>query len=158
MKAYINSKRAIRRRVLRALQPCREIVPLMSESLERRLGVMEQLQLKLHLMVCVWCARYLKQIKFLRELVRQRTFAAANDTATPVALPAEAPQRIFRSLKDLEGDSATQTRQILANKSCKEQPFPTTNSLNNVFVFKRRNEIMRCGLLIKKRRITSTTS
>jgi len=79
----------------------------MSESLDRRLGVLEQLQLKLHLMVCAWCVRYLKQIKFLRELVRQRTFAAVNDTATPVALPAEARQRICRSLKDLESGTAT---------------------------------------------------
>ena len=108
LKAYIESKRAIRRRLLRALQPCEEMVPLMSESLDRRLGVLERLQLKLHLMVCVWCVRYLKQIKFVRELVRQRSFAAVNDTATPMALPAEARQRICRSLKDLESDSATQ--------------------------------------------------
>ena len=48
------------------------MVPLMSESLERRLSVLEHVQLRLHLMVCVWCARYLKQIEFLRELVGQR--------------------------------------------------------------------------------------
>jgi len=108
LKAYINSKRAIRRRLLRALQPCQEMVPLMSESLERRLGVLEQLQLKLHLMVCAWCARYLKQIKFLRQLVRQRTFAAATDTASPLALSVEARQRICRSMKDLESSTETQ--------------------------------------------------
>ena len=84
------------------------MVPLMSESLERRLGILEHLQLKLHLMVCAWCARYLKQIKFLRQLVRQRTFAAATDTASPVALTAEARQRICKSLKGLESRSATQ--------------------------------------------------
>jgi hypothetical protein len=84
------------------------MVPLMSESLHRRLGVLEYLQLKLHLMVCVWCVRYLKQIKFLRDLVRQQTFATAIDETTPVVLPAEARQRICRSLKDLESDSATQ--------------------------------------------------
>jgi len=84
------------------------MVPLMSESLERRLGVLEHMQLKLHLMVCAWCARYLKQIKFLRQLVRQQTFVAATDTASPVALPTEARQRICRSLKDLESGSATQ--------------------------------------------------
>jgi hypothetical protein len=83
------------------------MVLLMSESLERRLGILEHLELKLHLMVCAWCARYLKQIKFLRQLVRQRTFAAATDTATPVALPAEARQRIYRSLKDLKSGTAT---------------------------------------------------
>lgn len=81
---------------------------MMSESLDRRLGVLEHLQMTLHLMVCTWCARYLKQIKFLRQLVRQRSFAAATDTASPVALPAESRQRICRSLKDLESGSATQ--------------------------------------------------
>jgi hypothetical protein len=84
------------------------MVPLMSESLDRRLGVFERLQLKLHLMVCAWCARYLKQIKFLRQLVRQRTFAAATETASPVALSAKARQRICRSLEDLESCSGTQ--------------------------------------------------
>ncbi len=93
---------------MRALQPCQEMAPLMSESLERRLGVLEQLQLKLHLMVCVWCARYLKQIKFLRQLVRQQTFAAATDTSSPVALSVEVRQRICRSLKDLESSTETQ--------------------------------------------------
>jgi len=83
------------------------MVPLMSESLERRLGVLEHLELKLHLMVCAWCARYLKQIKFLRELVRQRTSGAATDAVSPGALPAEARQRICRSLKDLESGTAT---------------------------------------------------
>lgn len=80
----------------------------MSESLERRLGLIERLELKLHLMVCAWCAQYLKQIKFLRQLVRQRTFAAATDTASPVDLSVEARQRICKSLKDLESCSETQ--------------------------------------------------
>ena len=70
----------------------------MSESLDRRLSILEHLQLKLHLMVCAWCARYLKQIKILRQLVRQRTIATATDTALPVALSAEARQRIGGSV------------------------------------------------------------
>jgi hypothetical protein len=41
------------------------MVPLMSESMDRRLGVVEYLELKLHLLVCAWCARYLKQIKLI---------------------------------------------------------------------------------------------
>jgi len=71
----------------------------MSESLEKRLDVFEQMNLRLHLLVCAWCARYLKQIKFLRRLVRQRTFTIANDEATLLALPAEARQRISESLR-----------------------------------------------------------
>jgi hypothetical protein len=48
------------------------MVPLMSESMERSLGVWEWMQLRLHLVVCAWCARYLKQIKFLRQLLQQQ--------------------------------------------------------------------------------------
>ena len=47
------------------------MVPLISESMERSLRPNEWLQLRLHLIVCAWCARYLKQIKFLRQLLRK---------------------------------------------------------------------------------------
>ena len=91
---------------MHALQPCREVALLMSESLDRRLGVLEHLQVKLHLMLCAWCARYFRQIKFLRQLVHRRPLAAA--TTSPVALSAEARQRIGRSLlKNPESCSET---------------------------------------------------
>lgn len=76
---------------------------MMSQSLERRLGVLERLQLQLHLMVCNWCALYLEQIKFLRRLLREQTFAVTTDTASRPALSAAARQRIGKLLlKDLE--------------------------------------------------------
>jgi hypothetical protein len=70
MKRRTNIRKALKRSLLRSLQPCEAMVPLMSESMERPLGVHEWLQLRLHLLVCVWCARYLQQIKFLRRLLR----------------------------------------------------------------------------------------
>lgn len=68
----------------------------MSESLERRLGVVERTKLRLHLLVCAWCARYLKQIKLLRQAISQREFTSADDNASPLKLSDEARQRIFR--------------------------------------------------------------
>jgi hypothetical protein len=47
------------------------MVPLMSESMERRLRLRESIELKLHLLVCAWCAHYLTQIKFIRRLLRE---------------------------------------------------------------------------------------
>jgi len=46
------------------------MVSLMSESMERPLTVREWLELRLHLIVCAWCAHYLQQIEFLRQLLR----------------------------------------------------------------------------------------
>ncbi len=75
------------------------MVPLMSESLERRLGLIEQIKLRLHLLVCAWCVRYLKQIRLLRRLVSQREFTGPGDNAGPLKLTDEARQRISESLR-----------------------------------------------------------
>ena len=77
------------------------MVPVMSESLERRLGLVEHMKLRLHLLVCAWCARYLKQISLLRQLVSQRELTSAADNPSPVKLSDEARQRISESLRDL---------------------------------------------------------
>src|SRR5262245_528405 len=98
---YSNLRRIVRRWLLRSLQPCRNIVPLMSESLERRLSVREWLGLRLHLLVCAWCARYLRQIKFLRSLLRgNRT----RKTELTPALATDARERIANSLKACESN------------------------------------------------------
>jgi hypothetical protein len=70
----------------------------MSESLERRLGLFELAKLRLHLLVCAWCARYLKQINLLRHALGQREFNTADDDANPLKLNDEARRRISESL------------------------------------------------------------
>lgn len=74
------------------------MVPLISESLERRLGLLELLNLRLHLLVCAWCARYLKQIKLLRLLLRRRHPGVPEENETSVGLTVEGRERIARSL------------------------------------------------------------
>jgi len=73
------------------------MVPLMSESLERRLSIRERLVLRLHLLVCAWCARYLKQIKFLRMVLRRRKLVSNQLVA---ALATDARERIARTLQN----------------------------------------------------------
>lgn len=75
------------------------MVLVMSESLERRLGLVERTKLRLHLLGCAWCARYLKQIKLLRQVVSQRRFANPDDNAESLELTNEARHRIAESLR-----------------------------------------------------------
>ena len=75
------------------------MVPVMSESLERRLGLVEWTKLSLHLLVCAWCARYLKQIKLLKQALSQTEFGP-DDEASPLKLADEARQRISQSLRN----------------------------------------------------------
>ena len=76
------------------------MVPVMSESLERRLGLVERTKLRLHLLVCAWCARYLKQIKLLRQLLSQHESTGPDNNAGPPKLTDKARQRISDSLRN----------------------------------------------------------
>jgi hypothetical protein len=73
MNPYLKIRKAVRRWLLRSLKPCSYMVSLMSESMDRPLGIGERLQLKLHLIVCTWCVRYLDQLNFMRQLLRDKT-------------------------------------------------------------------------------------
>jgi hypothetical protein len=77
------------------------MVPVMSRSLDCRLGIAESFKLRLHLLVCAWCARYLRQIRFLQWLAGQE-LNPVTETAMP-ALTAEARARIARRLNDQGG-------------------------------------------------------
>jgi hypothetical protein len=97
MKAFINARRVVRQWILRKLQPCQQVVPLISESMERRLGVAEFLRLRMHLIVCAWCARYLQQIRFLRTGLLSQSSLDLNSERTS-SLSKEARQRIAKKL------------------------------------------------------------
>jgi hypothetical protein len=74
------------------------MVPLMSESVDRRLGVFEYLELKLHLLVCTWCARYLKQIKLVRSVLRLQSPNEETTREPEMYLTPEARRRISKVL------------------------------------------------------------
>jgi hypothetical protein len=75
------------------------MVPLMSESMERSLRLREWLQLRLHLLVCAWCMQYLKQINFIRRLLREDTPNQRSANSRDF-LDAETRQRISTSLRN----------------------------------------------------------
>src|SRR3954462_4149170 len=65
----------------RRLPDCKTIVPALGESIDRRLSFRERVNIKLHLMTCDACYRYLEQIKFLRKAmhIREKIFVNGTD-------------------------------------------------------------------------------
>jgi hypothetical protein len=100
LKIYTITRKAARRWLLRTLQPCEVVVPVMSESLERQLDLVERTKLHLHLLVCEWCARYLKQIKLLRELMQADASQASIEIAPRMSR--EALEKIVQALKSVQ--------------------------------------------------------
>ena len=72
----------------------------MSQSLEGALTLRERAQLRIHLLFCQWCALYLNQLGFLRNLLPiSDEDLAGNPAATPSSLTPEAAERLKRSLE-----------------------------------------------------------
>ena len=82
-----------------ALPACRDIVPVISESLDRRLPPHRQLILKLHLFVCMRCVRYLRQLLLMRAAVRARAASMFDEEGAGRSLSHEARERIARALE-----------------------------------------------------------
>jgi len=52
--------------VVRVTPRCAEMARLCSEGMERNLPLRLRWRMRLHLMICAWCGRYQRQLKFLR--------------------------------------------------------------------------------------------
>lgn len=77
---------------------CREISALASESLDREMRFRERIGMRLHLMLCSVCRRYVKQIRFLSTASRVLKDKVLEDTQP--RLNDAARQRIEKRLTE----------------------------------------------------------
>lgn len=72
----------------------------MSQSLEREWTLRERVVMRLHFLYCDYCERYLKQLRFMREVARTDAdkIYEATSPSTP-ALSAEARNRLKSALR-----------------------------------------------------------
>ena len=64
-------RRAVNRFLLRRLPPCKDLVPILSASLDRKLTLKEKTVMRLHLFACKPCVRYIEQTSFLSKATHQ---------------------------------------------------------------------------------------
>jgi hypothetical protein len=50
---------------------CKEASRLQSQALDRKLSLVQRMGLRMHLLLCKWCRRYGKQIRFLHDAARE---------------------------------------------------------------------------------------
>ncbi len=76
---------------------CADMSRLASQSLEKTPPLGRRLKMRLHFLVCVWCKRYYKQLKFLHEAVPR--FQEHAGTLPGRGLSAEARKRMMQRLQ-----------------------------------------------------------
>lgn len=85
---------AIHNMLMRYIPRCKEATEWISHDMERPLSLIQQLQLRVHVSMCLLCKRYAQQLRFLRRAMRdQRRFWP------DAVLSAEARERLIRTLK-----------------------------------------------------------
>src|SRR5277367_3064034 len=76
---------------------CNQATRLQSAALDRRLTLLERFGLRCHLVLCKWCCRYGRQVKFLRSVAREH--AQVDQPLPQLVLSCEARERIKRILQ-----------------------------------------------------------
>lgn len=78
---------------IRSLSPtCREVTRLQSLVLDGHLSGRERLGVNLHLLLCRWCRRYGRQLRFLHEALRENEEKLG--TCSHVQLPRETREQL----------------------------------------------------------------
>jgi len=78
---------------------CKDVTKLVSESMDRSLPFGKRIGVRLHLLICKFCARYERQLLLVRETVR-RLAATVEAPGEPSGetLSEEAKERIRKSI------------------------------------------------------------
>jgi hypothetical protein len=80
---------------------CREVVRLLSRSMEVKLPMMARFKLRFHFLICVWCHRYERQLWALRRIASSAPEHV--DDIFPTALSSSAKERLKQALRGIEG-------------------------------------------------------
>lgn len=75
---------------------CREVTERASRYLDRELSWRERLQMRLHLMMCRYCTRFVDQLKATMELLRKVRLNASPDGA----------DRLLEAMRAIKADRA----------------------------------------------------
>jgi predicted anti-sigma-YlaC factor YlaD len=77
---------------------CKAVTQIVSESMDRVLPIHHQVLIRMHLLMCKYCARFNRQLLVIREVCRSEEMMSGESDDTPV-LPKEACERIKKSLQ-----------------------------------------------------------
>jgi len=79
---------------------CRDVTELISQSMDTSLPIGKRIGVRVHLLMCKFCARYERQLLLIRETLRRLVAEGGKDEGTAEeTLSVEARERIKKSLR-----------------------------------------------------------
>src|SRR5213596_3973529 len=77
---------------------CREMVQILSKSMDEPMPLMMRIKKRLHFLICCWCQRYEEQLRYIHETARQ--FPEHADQASDAPFSEEAKERMKQKLAE----------------------------------------------------------
>lgn len=81
------------------MKSCKEITHLASRALDEELPLSQRIGIQMHLMMCKYCSRYARQLKFLRTVMSGYLSEQA-DELSQCKLPEDSARRIQSTIDD----------------------------------------------------------
>ena len=79
---------------------CEMVAKLVSQSLERKLGILERLGIKVHMLLCAWCREHGQQMLLLHDIALQYGEVIERSELLPAdSLPDEVREQIKQMLR-----------------------------------------------------------
>ena len=77
---------------------CKAVTQIVSESMDRALPIHHRVLIRMHLLMCKYCARFSRQLLLIRKICRSEELMPGDSDDTGV-IPKEACERIKKSLQ-----------------------------------------------------------
>src|ERR1700757_2720869 len=84
--------------ICRFTPTCPEVVRILSLGMDKQLSLMMRMKLRIHYLMCSFCERYMKQLKYIRQVSRE--FPDKIGELSDAKLSNEAKQRLKAALRD----------------------------------------------------------
>src|SRR6266704_3531694 len=83
--------------ICRFTPTCPDVIRFLSLGMDKELSLLTRIKLRIHYLMCSFCERYAKQLKYMREVARE--FPEKIGEVSDATLPAEAKQRLKEALR-----------------------------------------------------------
>lgn len=83
--------------ICRFTPTCPEVVRILSLGMDKRLSLMMRTKLRIHYLMCSFCQRYMKQLKYIREVSRE--FPNKIGDVSDASLTADAKERMKAAMR-----------------------------------------------------------
>ncbi len=91
---------------MKAIFSCRDASRLMSTSLDRKLTMMESVELAMHLMMCRGCTNYRRDLRTLHQLIKE---GKLHELPHDARLSEEARNEILDAIRDADPQDEEQS-------------------------------------------------